>query len=73
MYIHLLALYTRLLIKDLAWRGLVVRSTLPGMLSTVLACTASWLGVKKIVKQRMGLDAEIQKFYFEDYIHAEKD
>lgn len=66
-------LFTRVLVKDLAWRGLVVRSTLPGMLSTVLACAASWLGVKKIVKQRMGLDAEIQKFYFEDYIHAEKD
>ena len=34
---------------------------------------ASWMGMKKTTEQKFILDKEIQKFYFEEYVHAEKD
>jgi hypothetical protein len=38
-----------------------------------LAAAASFAGVKETAKQRAVLDKEIQQFYFEDYIHSEKE
>jgi hypothetical protein len=38
-----------------------------------LAAAASFVGVKETAKQCAVLDKEIQQFYFEDYIHSEKE
>ena len=54
-------------------RCLVVKAAVSIMISSVLTAVTSWIGMKKVAEKKVVLDKEIQKFYFEDYIHAEKD
>ncbi|KAL7546528.1 hypothetical protein ACHAWF_009940, partial [Thalassiosira exigua] len=51
--------------KSAIWGGAVV--------SLFAATVGSWAGAKEASKRKAKLDKEIQGFYFEDYVHAEKD
>jgi len=66
-------LVSRVLLRESASRGVAFRATLSVMLTSALAIAASWAGVKNIAQQKVRLNKEIRQFYFEDYIHAEKD
>ena len=62
-----------MMIKESASRCLVVKAAVSVMFSSVLTAVTSWIGMKKVAEKKIVLDKEIQKFYFEDYVHAEKD
>ena len=67
-------LMTRLVFKESALlRAFAVRAAMSVLISSVLAMVGSLVGVKKTARQKAMIDKEIQQFYFEDYVHAEKD
>jgi len=68
-----LIIVARMMIKESASRCLVFKAAVSVMFSSVLTAVTSWMGMKKVAEKKVVLDKEIQKFYFEDYVHAEKD
>ena len=66
-------LVSRVLLRQSVSKGLAFKATLSVMFSSSVTIAASWIGVKKTIEKKLILDKEIQKFYFEDYVHAEKD
>ena len=61
------------LVREPALRGIVLKITASVMILSVLATVASWKGIKETEKRKTTLNKEIQQFYFEDYVHAEKE
>ena len=59
--------------ESVSSRCLLFKAIALVMFSSVLTAVTSWIGMKKVAEKKIVLDKEIQKFYFEDYIHAEKD
>ena len=66
-------LMTKLILRQWASNGLVFRTSATVLFPSVLVTVASWVGVKKTTQQKTMLDKEIQRFYFEDYVHADKE
>ena len=66
-------LLTRALIREPSSRHMIFKVATTAICSSLLAAAASFAGVKETAKQCALLDKEIQQFYFEDYIHSEKD
>ena len=50
---------------------MVVAAT-TAIFSTAIATIGSWIGSKEIIAKQTKTAQEIQQFYFEDYVHAEK-
>ena len=50
-----------------------IKLGMPMFLASALAVVGSFVGAKRAMKEGQRLDKEIQRFYFEDYVHAEKD
>ena len=66
-------IFTRVLIREPSPRHTVAKVACTATRSSLLAAAASFAGVKEMAKQCAVLDKEIQQFYFEDYIHSEKE
>ena len=66
-------IFTRVLIREPSPRHAVAKVACTATRSSLLAAAASFAGVKEMAKQCAVLDKEIQQFYFEDYIHSEKE
>jgi pheophorbide a oxygenase len=66
-------IFTTVLIREPSHRHTIAKVACTAICSSLLAAAASFAGVKETAKQRAVLDKEIQQFYFEDYIHSEKE
>lgn len=53
-------------------RNVALKVAMSTLSSSILTMIAFWKGVKKVANQRAELEKEIQRFYFEDYVHADK-
>lgn len=69
----LFTLMATVLLKQSASRNIVLRAAMGALSCSGLSGIACWTGVKRITKQKAALEKNIQRFYFEDYVHSEKD